>query len=185
MTEVMDETDLQEETEALKHRMTVAQEDTLLQMFSRLDQAKKQEAEAKLRHANCKKATDSLNAEIADYVKEIKSGQMNLFDQGDDTDTLAVDADDEAWRQVELSTLNIRPAILEKLSDNEPPILTMGDLADWQQAKGDFWAKDIHGIGPEAESEIADACMDYHVQVKAEREEKEAKEEMLLADAQS
>jgi len=57
---------------------------------------------------------------------------------------------DESWRSVELSSLfnpGIRPGVLKALAENDPVIQTMGSLADWQAAKGEFWSKDIHGLG--------------------------------------
>jgi|GEM_PF-6663850 len=66
--------------------------------------------------------------------------------------------DDTAWRDTKLSDIGIKPGILKALAEHEPMIETLGALVDWQGAKGDFWAKDIKGIGEKAQEEIAEAC---------------------------
>ena len=67
---------------------------------------------------------------------------------------------DDSWRAVKLDSLadpEVGPRTLKAMAEHEPPIVTIGDLADWQAAKGDFWAKDIHGVGPGAADKLADA----------------------------
>jgi len=75
-------------------------------------------------------------------------------------------ADDEGWRLINLVDLDkpsIAPAVLKCLANNSKSIKTLGDLADWQEAKGDFWAVDISGIGQAAQDKIADATDGFHV----------------------
>lgn len=58
---------------------------------------------------------------------------------------------DDSWRTVRLDILKdpaIPRKILELLQEHEPRIETVGDLTDWVDRKGDFWAKDIPHIGP-------------------------------------
>ena len=72
---------------------------------------------------------------------------------------------DDAWRNVLLRDLTpeIKPGILKVLLEHQPPIVSMGDLADWQKEKGDYWAKDIKGIGKAACDSIAEATDAYWV----------------------
>jgi len=68
----------------------------------------------------------------------------------------------DAWKSVELADLNdphIKVGFLKALAENG--IHTMGHLADWQAAKGDFWAKDLKGVGKAACDSISDATDAY------------------------
>jgi hypothetical protein len=71
--------------------------------------------------------------------------------------------EDDAWRAVAIADLepNLKPGKLKALAENTPPILTMGEMADWQQAKGEFWMKDIKGFGPGGAEQYAVACDAY------------------------
>lgn len=78
--------------------------------------------------------------------------------------------DTDAWREMRLDNLlgpdgfsGISPRYIKALAEHNPAIETMGDLADWQKEKADFWAKDIHGLGKIGEDEIADATAKYWV----------------------
>jgi len=69
-------------------------------------------------------------------------------------------ADD--WKSVTLEMLGIKTKrVLSALHDHEPPIVTFGDLAAWQQKKGDFWAKDIKKLGEKGREEIENATSAY------------------------
>lgn len=71
---------------------------------------------------------------------------------------------DTAWRAVllrDLSDPSIKPGVLKALLENDPPIVMLGDLADWQAAKGDFWGKDLKGVGKAAQDQIAEATDAY------------------------
>lgn len=70
--------------------------------------------------------------------------------------------DDDSWKSVTLEGLGIKSSrVLKALHEHNPPITTFGELSDWQNAKGDFWAKDIKGIGAEGRKEIEDAQFAY------------------------
>jgi hypothetical protein len=71
---------------------------------------------------------------------------------------------DDVWKAVTLASLHtpaISPRVLKVLAEHEPAILTLGDLTAWQAAKGDWWGKDIGGVGPAAQEEIANAAEAY------------------------
>ncbi len=76
------------------------------------------------------------------------------------SDRTGADPDDDSWRAVLLEDLAdpaLKPGVLKNLAENNPPIVTIGDLTDWQEHKGDFWHKDIPGLGKAAADNIADA----------------------------
>jgi|GEM_PF-1666211 len=69
---------------------------------------------------------------------------------------------DSDWKAVELADLtdpHIKVGILKVLAENG--IYTMGQLAEWQAEKGDFWAKDLKGVGKAACDSISDATDAY------------------------
>jgi len=69
-----------------------------------------------------------------------------------------------AWKAVRLDSLQspgIAARYLKALAENTPPITTMGELAAWQGLKGDFWAKDITGIGEAGQNELVNATTVY------------------------
>lgn len=61
----------------------------------------------------------------------------------------------EAWRTVRIAELSLKPATESKLLAKD--LDTLGALSDWMQKKGEFWAKDVPGIGEKAATDIADA----------------------------
>jgi hypothetical protein len=72
-------------------------------------------------------------------------------------------AEQAQWRSVRLADLTPRISnrTLKALAEHNPPLLTLGELSDWQKAKGDFWAKDIGGIGDKGRDEIETAQLAY------------------------
>ena len=63
----------------------------------------------------------------------------------------------DAWRGVKLVKLGLKPRTLKAFAAHTPPLTTLGQLTDHQEKAGDFWAKDIKGVGPKVQDEIADA----------------------------
>jgi len=72
----------------------------------------------------------------------------------------------ELWMNVNLMDLvpELPDRYLVALADNEPPILTLGDLTNWQTEKGDYWAKDIKGLGEAGVVAIDEATTEYWTQ---------------------
>ncbi len=58
------------------------------------------------------------------------------------------------WTLVRLDTLPFKPRILKALE--KASITTMGELADFTALKGEWWWKDIAGVGEAAAQEIED-----------------------------
>ncbi len=69
----------------------------------------------------------------------------------------------EAWRSVLIADLTpaLKAGKLKALEENTPPILTMGDMADWQASKGDWWIKDVKGFGPGGAEQYEEAAAAY------------------------
>ena len=113
-----------------------------------------------------KEAWDSSKAEAAEDKKRYDKLVIELTGMisvglnaplFDNADAEATDGEYRGWREIEMSSLcepDLGDSILRKLSQNDPPILTLGDLSDWQKAKGETWAQDIPGIGERARAEI-------------------------------
>lgn len=72
-------------------------------------------------------------------------------------------APDDAWRAVVIAEMEpkLKPGKLKALAEHAPPILTMGDMADWQWRREDFWTKDIRGFGSGGAEQYAAAADAY------------------------
>ena len=68
---------------------------------------------------------------------------------------------DESWKLVTIEELGIKGRALKALHEHVPPLTTHGELSAWQEKKGDFWAKDIAGLGPKGREEIENAQFAY------------------------
>lgn len=63
---------------------------------------------------------------------------------------------------IRLDTLEIKPALIKKLAENSPPMVTVGDVANWCNQKstahgGNNEIKDVKGIGETDAKNIEDA----------------------------
>jgi len=69
-------------------------------------------------------------------------------------------SDPDGWRAVRLDSLTspkpITAKVLKALAENSVPIETVGQLQDWVNLKGDYWERDIPGVGPAAAGKISD-----------------------------
>lgn len=84
---------------------------------------------------------------------------------GKPTQNITENITSDAWRAVTLSSLTptIKPAKLKALVENHPPIETLGELSDWQAKKGEWWAKDLKGLGDGGREQIEKACEAYYL----------------------
>ena len=140
----------------------------------------------RLRAANdhlhsAKSEWESANETAKDLKKDMEAAQIRLNRVADDIahgkvemplfkppDTGA-DGEPAMWRNmplVELQPPEISVKTLKALDEHEPPIVNLGELSDWQNEKGDFWAKDIHGLGPAGRAEIEEACQGFWLRHK-------------------
>lgn len=65
---------------------------------------------------------------------------------------------DDEWRPVPIA--EAFPGLPKKAYEafENKGIATMGDFADFQAKHGDWWAKELPGVGPETQTKIADAA---------------------------
>lgn len=101
---------------------------------------------------------------IADLAKFSKGvGRLVVMESGEiPDDAPSEEFDDEKpilkatgeWTLVKLDTLPFKPRVLKAMAKAE--ITTMGELADFTTLKGQWWWKDIPGVGEAAAQEIED-----------------------------
>ena len=82
-------------------------------------------------------------------------------------------ADDEpigAWGDKRIAeTLDLKPRTLALLDEHKPrPIETMRDLVEHMRKHGEFWAKEIKGVGPGRAEDIEDAMAKFWAKGKAQ-----------------
>lgn len=147
-------------------------------LFAARDEVKEAEANVSAVKEELKEAKDELDVaqnRLNALIDEARNPNAGLPLFGDDeepqpesetTDDAGDESESDAWRSVELGTLSdpcIPPKIVVTLAEqHDPPIRTLGDLADWQLEKGDFWMKDIKGLGPAGAKKIEDATLAYY-----------------------
>jgi hypothetical protein len=112
-----------------------------------------------------KKEMDADQEALNRAIDAMLDGELVRADGWPKNAPLAAVADEAPagdWQQVELADLadpHIKVGVLKVLAENG--INTMGQLAEWQKEKGDFWAKDLKGIGKAACDSIAAATDAY------------------------
>ena len=134
-----------------------------------------------------KEAKDAWEAKVTELQKAAmgKPETLPLFDQakGGDAENApaasveATPAPDESWRSAPLA--EILPANLAaKLAEHSPPLTTMGELSDWQNAGEHNDLSTIKGIGPAKVDKISDAMAEFWAKWNAD---KAAREKLLAA----
>lgn len=127
-------------------------------------------------HEQAKDAKDRM--EVADMAWKSaaramseRDAEMPLFGKADPAVPKPDKPEDESdkpegdsWREVALVELRktngramISQRVITALAEHNPPIVNLGALADWQKKKGEFWAKDIKGLGERGRQQIEDA----------------------------
>ena len=119
--------------------------------------AKKEEASA------AKKHWESMGKRLSDALAEGPDPQQRLpgMDEDDAGDATPPEPEDDSCREVTLESLDVRPKLLESLAENDPPIKTLGDVANWTT---EYELTNIPGVGPVAAEEIQQACDGYWAQ---------------------
>ena len=147
--------------------------------------------EAKVRKGRHKAA----RVYLAGVMDDARSGRIHNFADADDEEPTLFEGQTptgEDWREVPLAELlgenlpgedkpHIPEGILKKLAENAMPIVTLGDLTDWVNEKGDFWHKDIPGLGATAADKIT-AATDAFWQTRRDATRRDA---TRLADAEA
>lgn len=83
----------------------------------------------------------------------VESGEIPVEPKEKPADAPIAKAEGE-WTLVKLDTLPFKPRILKALE--KASITSMGELADFTALKGEWWWKDIPGVGEAAAQEIED-----------------------------
>lgn len=94
-----------------------------------------------------------------DDLDEAFASRNPFFDESGDKELTPEVKDNEQWKFQTLAGLGIKERTAKAL--RAVKINTLGQLAAWQQAKGDFWMKDIPGLGPTGAEDIERATMEY------------------------
>lgn len=127
-------------------------------------EAKRKYLDAKENATYLNKKYQALSTNLQDLIEN--SPVLPLFDKTKNEPTPKTESETpkENWRDVTLGSLPyLGNKTLQKLEAHEPSITTLGQFSDWQAKKGDFWAKDIKGIGKKARKEIEDALETYWI----------------------
>jgi hypothetical protein len=115
-------------------------------------------------------AKKAYETELKELLDIIKQPMLPLFDQlppkqngAPVADAPAAPTEPDAWRSVKIEDLTpaLKPAKLKALHENEPRLITMGDVADLQAEKGEWWWKTIKQFGESVQTQYADACENY------------------------
>jgi hypothetical protein len=107
----------------------------------------------------------SIAAGLTFALAEVDIAELAKFSKGFELGEIPADAPDEdfederpilkaegEWTEVKLDTLPFKPRVLKALIKAE--LTTMGKLADFTALKGEWWWRDIPGIGATAAEEI-------------------------------
>jgi len=125
--------------------------------------------------------SNAVNPLPAPLLKEMEKAGNSSEDAAaeSDADPTGDADDDESWKRVALGTLTnpaISPRYVKALTEHDPPIVTMGEFADWNEKKGWFLAQDIPGIGDAGQNEIEGAMASFwerrEAKMKASRKAK-------------
>jgi hypothetical protein len=106
-------------------------------------------------------------AELAKFSKGV--GRLVVLEVGEIPDDAPDEFDDEAdgslaiegpWVNVNLDEL-FDPKKSIRKAFAKAGINTVGEYTEWCKKKGDFWAKDLAGVGPKAQQEIEDTFVKF------------------------
>ena len=133
------------ETPEVKRKITADDEADLFKLRRRLAEAQMREYQAKATHQHAKKAVESAQADLNDLIDQLENPTPTLF----------TSKTDQPWRATTLDELGISGKAAEKLAENEPPLTTLGAIADWTAA-GRLLGE-VKGIGESTATKIEEA----------------------------
>ena len=146
---------------------TISTEDVqeLLLLRNRHKDKSAEEADVKAEFSAAKKETEVAQEAVNRFIDELT--QPTLFNQQKHESS----DDPEAWRSCILGTIeDIATSTAEKLANHSTPLVTLGDLVDWQSNERNKLG-DIAGIGKKAAEQIEEALEGFWARQRAEREE--------------
>lgn len=99
---------------------------------------------------------------LYDGVADLTPGAKDAKQEAPQQQAQGEKFDKDGWRKVSLKDAGVPSNLLEKLEANSPPLRTLGELVDWQAARGGHnRLTDIKGIGESGEAKIADNIAEF------------------------
>ena len=122
-----------------------------------------------------KKIYDAAVDRLCRAIRKYRPGNAPLFEQMgvdacESTQIIpeiipapAHDAWEHAWKSQPISALTppLTAAKIKVLTDHEPPIVTMGEMAEFQKSAGDWWVKTLKGFGETGQAQYEAATDAY------------------------
>lgn len=121
-------------------KITPQDEATLFKLRKQLSDLAMKEYSAKAAHACAKKEVENAQAKLNSFIDELH--EPNLFK----SEPVA------EWRTVSLDDLGITGKAAEKLAENDPPLTTLGAIADW--TRDGRLLTEVKGIGESTADKI-------------------------------
>ncbi len=185
--------ELQQELESLRNlqldlRDIAEAERTVAELDRRIEGIKADLKDAKDEHdgavSNLRRLVRSAGKSMPLFNKTKPAASETNSASGE---TKAADSpiEDESWRTVPLSTLDIPPGTLKLLEENQGcPITTVGELAEWTKTRP---LSDIKGIGSGKATKIEDALENFWGDrlINQEPEDDADDESIVLEDAEA
>ncbi len=123
--------------------------------YEQIRQSEKEVRTLELEHGAAKSEAATAKKAFEQADEELR----HLIARGPDMQgRLDLDAGNEAWRSVPLADLGIDDSNLEKLKENQPPLVTIGDVRSFCEK---YELTNVKGIGPGAELKIEQALSRY------------------------
>ena len=109
--------------------------------------------------SSLKEAKDRYDGKILELRRAVSEGPSSpkLFDG---VDELTPPAANDAWRYVTLEDAGFPNKIRKSLEEHHPSVTTIGQLADLT-SQGDWWHKDVKGLGEKAVEQIDELMTEF------------------------
>ena len=141
-------------------------------MAKEVDRLRGLEDRAKENLAQRRKAKES---QIEEFMNFVRGAEAPLFDAANLADgEKGIEAPARApgdWERQLLSMIDGMPnAALKAFTKVNPELDTLRDLQAFQAKHGEFWAKDLPGVGPACRQKIEDALEKFWAGYKEQKE---------------
>jgi hypothetical protein len=171
--ELIDDEPLDEQSEQPIPKITQHQWLQIVDAMREVEDAQRVVGSLQADLKGAKKRLEEHQATLQNLIRAAERGERLLFD------TEAIEDEEEShddWRLMPVEILatdfGLTDATATLIAErNELP--TMGELVDFMNAKGDFWIKDLKGVGPTKAEAIADAMAAFNAKHRSEPVEPE------------
>jgi hypothetical protein len=133
------------EPPAVKRKINAEDEADLFKLHRRLGEAQTKRFNTKQADMHAKQAVEAAQAELNEFVQNLLDPTPTLFTPQDEP---------QEWRAATLDDLGIKGKLAEHLAANDPPLTTLGAIADFSK---EYELMKVKGIGPKAATDIEDA----------------------------